>query len=812
VAVMGMQTSALPFGARQIQTLLPGTSVYVLVHPQLRHGVIVGVEPDHSTDPTLAQSDFIHQASRCGLRVDRIHSAVLRLNKKGGAVDWSAGRPFDGTTAGEWGAIAETGVKVTVDSFMAQLGVDELTGVAAFYHDQLLRIGGYNFQRYTSGTELEILHDEGEIYVYDGETPYPWEQRGVLSPGSDPYRERGYRQTQIDEPHYAALEPQSDDQMPFHRVLRLGGYLGQGGKELILIPPAGAATLRYGGGADPIAVSEVQRTLSGRYLIRAAKGFHIAKQISIPAPRRKSRAEDSAGDSSDNYKFAGNSGGGEAHQIVGSVEPSDDQENPHLQQAAAIQDVRAFAYNWEGEHALHYHKNDWSVNDEGDTEFGTNQEPVDFGTLADEFYLPRPEPRTANVDHRYGEVDYFPNASHFDMTDDGAVVLSDGYGAEIRLVAGHIVLSAPGDIWFKSGRNLVQWAGNDWIARAKNSWDLSATKGDGRAKAERNFQVLGGNDGPDGNQGGVLIESRAPAAYDYADKVGEDVVTGGVQVKCRKGDVALWARNIYVRTGGGDVEPGVITLDADRGKREIVTHSRDFTRYVTNVCADNFGTDGDVRVANLYSANSALIDTSLIVGDSVAVLKGGMLISGYVSVVDGHIATEFAPDFNNLVPRQRDEDLEKAHAYIEEANSNSDEVQDNAAEFFRALFTDFWYAEGQPGADETIEAVGFSFRNTKQYRSEKFKLWEDRWQQFARLAGAEPAKWTESPVQAGSEVTYPYPGKEKWKDEETLQTQDLELYDQEEGVAKDRDPSIYGEPKFKAPEQKVPDGNYAVLI
>ncbi len=58
-------------------------------------------------------------------------------------------------------------------------------------------------------------------------------------------------------------------------------------------------------------------------------------------------------------------------------------------------------------------------------------------------------------------------------------------------------------------RQKCEWAGHDAIIRAKHSWDLSATEGVGRAKAEHNLQILAGNDRRDGNLGSVLIEIQS---------------------------------------------------------------------------------------------------------------------------------------------------------------------------------------------------------------------------------------------------------------------------------------------------------------
>ena len=163
------------------------------------------------TTAELALSDFIHQSSRCGLRVDKTHSAPFGCDDHGGIADWSNGRPFDGMSLGEWGAITETGLRVFLDPFMVQLAVDEATGVFAFYHDQLLRLAGYNTQMFSGGHEIEVGVDQGEVHHYDGFTPYPWEQCGAPTPGMDPYRECSDRRTSSSTRHTTAPGSRTDD-------------------------------------------------------------------------------------------------------------------------------------------------------------------------------------------------------------------------------------------------------------------------------------------------------------------------------------------------------------------------------------------------------------------------------------------------------------------------------------------------------------------------------------------------------------------------------------------------------------------------
>ena len=109
------------------------------------------------------------------------------------------------------------------------------------------------------------------------------------------------------------------------------------------------------------------------------------------------------------------------------------------------------------------------------------------------------------------------------------------------------MLTAPGDVWIQPGRNVNIIAADDCIIKVHRSVDITSTKNDVRIKAERNLQILAGNDQSEG--GGVVIESRAPAAkYDFA-KDGEDVKHSGILLIAPDSDIACWGKSVYLRTG-----------------------------------------------------------------------------------------------------------------------------------------------------------------------------------------------------------------------------------------------------------------------
>jgi hypothetical protein len=834
VCMAATPSGILPVGPRVLASIGPGSEVIVIRFNPGDYGVIIGGFPSPLTDPTLALSDFVHQSSRCGLRVDKTHSAPFSLADHGGIADFSDGRPFDSLSVGEWGAICETGLRQIIDPFMVQLAVDEATGIFAFYHDQLLRVCGYNLQMFSAGHEVEVYNDQCETHHYDGFTPYPWEQVGIVSPGEDPFQENEPKEVQFDKPYYGAWEPTEDDQMPFHRSLLFRGYLGQGGKRMVMAPPD-EGPVTYSSDADKhAALWEENLGLDGRYSMRSAKAIHIAKWCAIPPVKRMKRIENADGDNEDNYKFSGQAGSGPDHKVTGVIETTDS-DNPHLQQAAGLMDVHAWVFNWLGAHPFHYHAEDWKILEETDTFAEKVEEQITYGDLADQFYLSRPDPVQQKIDHRYDEVDYFPNTSYISLLDDGGVVIGDGYGAEIRMSGGHIFLTAPGDIWVKSGRNFNVLAGYDACFRAKNSMDLSTTDKDLRLKAEKNLHLLGGNDG---EEGGVLIECKAPSGYDYQNVVGEEVSMGGFQVKVDKGDACIWASNIYLRTGGGDVEPGVITLDADKGQQAITFNASTIMNYVSESIMDNFGSDGNVEVSHLWSAESNVLGSGVCI-QGFGIFEENVLVQGWVEAIAGHFASELSQQYDGKVGVMEGESLFLAYQSMQECETAAATSVQDAITFWQELFTNYLYSDNQAGNDDTITAAHFTFRNPDQYRTNNFKLYEDRWQMMARLAGEELDMWDEKSINgASSEETMPYPGKKPWKDDETFMTMDLQLYDPEQGASIPRSggggngggaapadgggngggngsaqtEQKYEEPKFKEPDKKAPAEGYMIIV
>ena len=789
-----VQTSLGAIGMRQSHTYTPGTGVYVLFFVDLEVGLILGASPALSISANSTLPDAISQASRCGISVDLAHSSLL--NMTGGFNDLSGGRPSDSLPIGEFGVFAETGMRIFGDAHMLSVAADEFSGLWVFY-DQLVRLGGRHLQIDTAGSSEETLDDQGEIYHYRGITPYPWEELGRYSPGN-PTRTISDQASQIDLPHYAPLEPLDDRQTPFHRIVTLSGYIGHGTKTYVFLPPAAATGVNTVGGKPPIAVAEDHTALTGRRSIRSAKSLILGKWGAIPGPTPLKRPEDATGDNPANYRFAGIGAAGDAHQVAGDVKTSD-ADDPVGQRMAALDDVLAHALNYEGVQPLFSHAKDWKLPEESATLLGGLSGIPSFATLASEQSIPPPKAQPIVVDHRYGKTDYFPNNAMLVFLEEGQVVIVDGFGGEIRMGGGGIRLACPLDIELAPGRNLVCLAGHDAIVRAKNSIDLSATNHDLRLKAKVNVQIVGGV----GGSGGVLIESKGSAAYDYA-KTGEDAVSGGVQIKSAS-EVAVWGSDVYLRTTTGE-----LVLDAAAGAGDLIVTADTVTRYIRSSAVDSFGNPTAPTAVNDWGQNN-LVSGSFQAGGNVA-FGGSLLVNNDVVVASGNFGSSEAQAAGGKIGSLAGTGLNDARRSLDRQKDAITELQASLASNYTQSYDARWYAPGAAGNSDTIARTGFSFRGIAQYLTKKWRFWESRWQQQARLSSGTPATWTEQPVVSGSEKTYPYPGLEAWAQGDALRRQNLNLFDPIKGVSKDRTTTLYANPTLATADKVKPDGNYVVIV
>lgn len=856
IATALTNTSPVCFGASEINTYAPGTPVLVMVHDRVSTGYILGAAPGVLDIGTRAYHDYITQASR--KRVDDSHKKYIKQPLGGQIVDWSAWRPYDATLGSEWGAISTTGLKVTLDDFLVQLAVNEFTGVFGFYHDAMLRVAGYNFQTWTAGHERDAVMDQAEYNDFQGYSPYPWEAMGLLEPGTEmiqDYQPNTY-QCHSGKPYYAHWENKHEYQQPYHRTQQYFGYLGQGFRFTVQAPPEGLDRWTYkpGSGGDPGSVydSSIQSqdgaaqncsggpdklkdhqdkppyglhednvAQDGRRFMASAKGIVISKRMLLPQPARLKRAEAGDGDDAQtNYKAASKYGSGPEHTITGDIQTSGD--FPNLQRASAVLDLHGYLFNYAGLHPFHWHYKDYKTWEQDELQYAQYNHVVpEYSQLKGSMYLKQPEPKKLKIDHRYNQQNFYETEASISLLEDGSVVIGDGYGAEIRMSAGCLTFSAPGDVWIKSGRHAQTWAGGDVIARANGNVDISTTEKSVRIKAEKNVLVLAGNDSA-GSDGGVLIESRSKTQdYDF-EKPGDEVRFGGVVLRAPDSNVVSQGHQIYLRTFDSDTaKAGNITIDAGRGEADLVTKSQQFFNYIGEdgqiIHFFRSSADSDTQKANYFSRTATLlagpgyVDGAFLAGGTI--IAKGSVIAGEGACVARDGAPFVAPCTGDC-PGKVSEAIETMRQYADKIIPDIGDAVDET--YLEGL----WYDDKQPGNARVLDIMQFSFRNDDQYRVPDFMLYEDRWQQMARLSGKIPDTWTEKPVLSKvAGETYPFPGKAKLADEPTYVTQDFNIVEAAGGNLRDKKRNSgsgdlageYRNPQFKDSQKKTINGTYPIV-
>lgn len=839
---LGAISSYQPLGVRVATTVPTGSQVVVFLPPQSSRGVILAVMPHRMYKSDFMRPDWIQQGSTTGFKREQAHYEGVKIyEEEGNTDDYSSGRPIDQTAQGEQAWFGPFGTALFVDDFQAYLRISEICGLFLNWFDHYMRLAGWNMDIQSAAHQVTARLDEGETQFEEGFAIYPWEGLGGYSDQSKLWAEFDDKDVQYEKPLGKIDEVDAEEKLevlPILRAKRYGGYLGQGGRRLLMRPRdvtgSGVEKLSTEGNPE-YTLFEENVGLDGDWWVRGSKELHLIKRLPGPHPKQRKLPEDQKEgevDNQDSYKFSGKNGSGSDHE-VGDIVNKEDQ-LPSLKRCAGVIDLHTYICNFKNLHPFHYHMKDYLTPEESSLgDFSTVTDQLNFGSLASQMYMDDPTPVQLEVDHRYGEVDYYKRTSYLSMLNDGAVLLGCGYGAEVKMVNGHLFLSAPGDIWLQAGRSVRLWSGDDIDIRAKNSIDVVATEKDVRVKAEKNYECLAGN----GGEGGMIFDNRSTVSdREYEpDKPGEDVKGAGILFRATQSEVFTYAAGIYLRTGNDDADigNGDIVLDAAKGEGNITINAREENHFLGEVGQINFywgvieEDEFNVRKAdclsqfeNNWGAGVSSGITHRFGGNIACVGSGNALFEGGLTLVEGTGNQPLSDSWGIL----RGEGLQIAKENVRLAKEQLQECSDAASDKFTERLQTDYYADDKIGNMEVQQKIMFSFRNDmegEQYNAGDFKLAETRWQQYARLQiGTGGSTWTEKAVEYQGEELYPYPGKKAWKEDPTfLQLKEYTMFDPAKLQSKDR---ISGEDTAEAytkreievwnPPPVPPDGAYQTIM
>lgn len=750
-------TSSALVGVKKVGALQPGCRVFLIINETVQTGSILGVVPVVSQEDAIRIHDYISQVSTNGLLFDTFlahHEFRVPTPTQN-----ETHAPIDETSLGEWGKITESGVALFIDSFMTFLRADENCGFWAFWHDQLARMQGHNLQIRSPALDLNSFDDEDELSVIKGVSPYLFEALGLFKPGEVAKLRSEQEIAQVVNAEFAVADLKKPGQTPFHRLRTFEGYLGQGFKKQLRLPPVVPPSDGIHDLDDPKtgpAVWEEHLALDGNYHIVSSQGIFIAHAPLFQTPVQKKLPEDPTGDS----KKSGYSNNG------AKIKPGPDSNTKieGIGSALTANDELAYGMQWRSAHPFHYKNKDWKIEQDGAYEPNNPQ----FGSLGASQYLNKPEPEKLDVDNREKQAEFYKTLSFVSILRDGTIVIAGPSGEEIRMGGGNIEISCPGDIQLRPGRSCITIAGRDAITRANENVELSANTQDVRIKSERNMQLLAGNSGA----GGLLLESKSEGEIQDYSNTGTEVYATGITFKS-KTFVSSLSRDVYLRTYDTGAGVGQIILDAGAMGGDIITKSRNFVSYALNSVQHYFGPAEEPVGVDLFNATQTRLAGGITSSDnSVTFINGALATKGNVVIVDGHVASTAKIQFVGTI---EGESLAEIRNSFEDVKVQIDDLKVSAATQHGFAFIDRLYDEKRIGNEDTIKQIGFSFRSSDQYKVGKFTLFESRWAQIARTTQQTSNYWREKIVKANEQSTMPYPGFEAWIGESYCQV-DNKLY------------------------------------
>lgn len=833
VATALSRGSHTPIGVQSGDVIPTNSNVLVWFPKGSTLAYIIAVIPAPTTNDAANLSDFIQAGGNSGIKKVEAYRNIPKAAAFGhGWVPQSCGRPMDGLN-GEYVRMSETGIGLLIDSFQAYLRVNEACGLWLNYFDSHAKLSALSLHIMSYCEHVFQQNDEGELFALKGYATYPWEAAGMYAPGQSGSKTNPEERVQLDKEFpFASEDLQNFAQVPVYRMTDYTGYLGQGFSRTIVKPAKESGPRLMTDSENDTGLFQQLMALDGAYSVKSAKQITFAKYPLIPNPRRLRQVEDALGDDlqkNNDYKFSGQFGSGEEHKVL-DWQDAAVSILPNLLRPTGILDLLTHHFNWKSTHPFQYHSKDYTYPEEGDTSSALDH--VWFCRGGMEYAYVYVEPVALKIDNRYQDVNYYNTASLISLTEDGSIVIADGYGSQILLGGGQIRLEAGGDLMLMSGSRVVTLA-NEAITRAKGSVDISSSDKDVRIKAEVNMQLLAGNAG----YGGMLLESKGLGVdQQYENKVGEEVIAAGLTLLSKGGSVNLLARQAYIRSGIGteneENTTGEVIIDCANGRSSFVCYAISHAFYNSTglgIWHSPIGEDTvDINQSHFFGPTFSKLHGPTVLDSTTAIVNGSSLgIGGSVFAQGGIYALRNMACFNGINgigDSSVDDFPDTVNKFIEDYEASVGQINDVGKSVFTACFPNYIWGDKRAGNSILIyDYLGFSYRDKSDfdqkaygYKQDKFFILEPRWQQLSRLGlvPSSSAIWKEKPVAYQGLELYPWPGKVNWVSNPTLlgysNSDQFFLFDQNKAKSRQDNQSSYESPIFEDWKKSICDSTYAM--
>lgn len=331
--------------------------------------------------------------------------------------------------------------------------------------------------------------------------------------------------------------------IPAYRRRDMAGDITTGWETVVAIPDL------TNNKSDDVFSSKVR--YDGLTSISTAKGFEIKKTLDIIAPYQKSTAESSNAVPKEVGEFPelGNN-----YSKEHSRDLMDD--SLHL----ATESINKLNTEFPRVTA---NPDTWGTTDKNHSDVITDnvladvREPKMRDVGSDQYY---DLPGTVELKdpHTGKTYTYFKSNSGIKYEPDGSVVLYDGYGSEIRMTRGNIIISPSADLIFRPGRDIHSMAGRHTAIVSQGHAIVHSSNKNVYIKGQKDVNILAGVD----NNGRILLDDRGSVgtlirSASNSSLVAKDVFVGSIPEK---------SDNNYSGVTKG---PGTVTIGG--GVRTLIT-------------------------------------------------------------------------------------------------------------------------------------------------------------------------------------------------------------------------------------------------
>lgn len=321
---------------------------------------------------------------------------------------------------------------------------------------------------------------------------------------------------------------------PVFRKKESAGDITSGWQTSVSIPELSS------GKSDDVYSNKVR--YDGSVYMESAKGFEIKKTLNIISPYQKADPEgfgsivrevEEFPELSNNY--GSNDGEYQTNKSLSMSSEYLDRINSEFPRVGANADTWGLSYD-----------------NHTDKVKEALSSTTELNPIKDDQQYPLPDTITLKDPHTGKSYTYFKSESGFRQDPDGSLVFYDGYGSEIRMTRGNIIISSAADVILRPGRDMHSMAGRHTAIVTQGDAVVHSSTADVYIKGNRNVSVLSGVDKEgktiiDDRGAGVLVRSLSNAslaAHDvFVGNIPEDTTNTGLGASKGSGKVVI---------GGGD--------------------------------------------------------------------------------------------------------------------------------------------------------------------------------------------------------------------------------------------------------------------